>query len=252
MSNWYPTHAVIPIVALALDIASVPITGLTNLYISIRRTSDDMWLDFSDHTFKPAGWVVRQTPMEEISASLAPGLYRHRFDTDNYAPDTYCTTVQQIPPTVFTQTLVDELSVGTAGYLTTEEVTASVWDSTQGASVINNITQLGVDIAGIPAAAAAQVWDALQADYHATGSFGDLVRRIVALQKENYFIDNTTYNSRGVMLTGRMRIFANQAGVATATAGGTGQGEIGTYQFTTTTAAGHPELAATVRSVHTS
>jgi len=103
-----------------------------------------------------------------------------------------------------------------------------------------------------PAIIADAVWNALQTDHTIAGSFGDAVRRIVALQKENYFIDEMTYNSQGLMLTGRIRLFATKAAALAATDGGSGEGEFATYSFDTTEVAGQPCQAKTARSVRDS
>ncbi len=103
-----------------------------------------------------------------------------------------------------------------------------------------------------PAIIANAVWNAMQADHQLANSFGDAVQRIVALQKENYFIDQMTYNPEGLMTAGRIRLFRTKAGAVAATDGGSGEGEFATYSFDTTETAGAPERARTARSVRDS
>jgi hypothetical protein len=103
-----------------------------------------------------------------------------------------------------------------------------------------------------PTIIANAVWNAMQADHTLAGSFGDAVQRIVALQKENYFIDQMTYNTQGLMLSGRIRLFRTKAAALAATDGGTGEGEFATYSFTSTETPGEPCKARTARSVRDS
>lgn len=49
--------------------------------VSIRRTSDDMYLDFADNTFKSSGWTTRLATMTEVNASLAEGCYKYAWNS---------------------------------------------------------------------------------------------------------------------------------------------------------------------------
>ncbi|MGD9209154.1 MAG: hypothetical protein PVI90_00185 [Desulfobacteraceae bacterium] len=100
-----------------------------------------------------------------------------------------------------------------------------------------------------PTIIANAVWNAMQADHTLSGSFGDAVQRIVALQKENYYIDQMAYNTQGLMLSGRIRLFRTKTDALGATDGGAGEGEFATYTFTTTETLGEPCKARTARSV---
>lgn len=97
------TGATERIEALILDASLDPLTGKTDILISIRRVSDSFWLDFADNTFKGAGWAIRRQQMIEVDAATAPGEYYHDFDTsaivnlvDN---DDYRIRVDQSPGT---------------------------------------------------------------------------------------------------------------------------------------------------------
>lgn len=81
------------------------------------------------------------------------------------------------------------------------------------------------------------------------GNFLDTILRIVALQKENYYIDQMTYNTPGLMTSARIRLFRTKAEADAATDGGSGEGEFATYTFTATPDGTRPELASDVRSV---
>lgn len=88
---------------LALDAALLPLTGLTDLLLSIRRLSDDFWFDFADLTFKNAGWTTRQLAMSEVSAALSAGEYLYPFNTstivNSIGADVYYARVDQSPGT---------------------------------------------------------------------------------------------------------------------------------------------------------
>lgn len=96
----------------------------------------------------------------------------------------------------------------------------------------------GIDAAGLPVGFELKV-----------GSFLDTMLRIVALQKENYFIDQMTYNTPGLMTSARIRLFRTKAEADAATDGGSGEGEFATYAFTSVPNAIRPERADSVRSV---
>jgi hypothetical protein len=81
------------------------------------------------------------------------------------------------------------------------------------------------------------------------GNFLDSIMRIVGLQKENYYIDQMTYNTPGLMTAARIRLFHTKAAALAATDGGSGEGEFATYTFDTVPNTVRPELADTARSV---
>lgn len=72
-------------VSLETQIASGQ-TGAT-VQVGIRKASTtNSWLDFGDNTFKTSAWASRQTAMAEVSAALAPGLYRYSLDLTSLLP----------------------------------------------------------------------------------------------------------------------------------------------------------------------
>lgn len=97
------TGATERIEVLILDATLDPLTGKSDILISIRRVSDGFFYDFNDDTFKSSGWTTRQTAMSEISATNAPGEYSYDFDTSAItnaaADDTYQIRVDQSPGT---------------------------------------------------------------------------------------------------------------------------------------------------------
>lgn len=221
-----------PIEVQLFDAYSVPLIGKDNIFVQIRRHQDDLYFDWADNRFRAPGSVsILSQPLSEVSATYSPGIYRldappvhvKGFNTaaivNPQAGDVYDITVLQIGGT-------DALGLPLGYELQVHDLTT-----------------------GLPAIIADAVWNEMQADHQVTGSFGELLQRIVALQKENYYIDNMTYNTQGLMLTGRIRLFRSKAEAEAATPGGTGQGEFATYSFTTTSLPGQPERAATARSV---
>jgi len=80
-----------------------PLTGKSDILVSIRRISDGQYLDFDDDTFKSSGWTTRQTAMSEVSATYSPGTYSYDFDTSSITnpttDDTYVARVEQSPGT---------------------------------------------------------------------------------------------------------------------------------------------------------
>lgn len=99
----------------------------------------------------------------------------------------------------------------------------------------------GVDAGGLPTGFELKV-----------GNFLDTLIRVVALQKENYFIDQTNYNTEGLLLSGRIRLFRTRAQVLAASDGGVGEGEFATYTLVSTPKATAPERADIVTSVRDS
>lgn len=99
---------------LMLDGALSPLTGLSDVLLSIRRVSDGYWYDFDDSTFKNTGWTTRQQVMTEVDATNDSGVYSESFDTsvitNPTADDTYelrvdCVSAVNVPQ-------VGEIKVG--------------------------------------------------------------------------------------------------------------------------------------------
>lgn len=49
--------------------------------LSVRRLSDNQFLDFNDNTFKSSGWTTRQATMTEIDAVLSKGGYGYSWNS---------------------------------------------------------------------------------------------------------------------------------------------------------------------------
>lgn len=63
-----------PVEALVLGIAGDRLTGLSNLYLQIRRTSDNAYFDWDDNLFKPLA-LQPLLQMIEIDPGSSPGEY---------------------------------------------------------------------------------------------------------------------------------------------------------------------------------
>lgn len=95
------TGATEPIIVLVRDESLAPLTGKTDILLSIWRLSDGDFYDFDDDTFKASGWTDRQIAMSEVDATNAAGEYQHDWDTSAIvspvADDTYFVRVEQSP-----------------------------------------------------------------------------------------------------------------------------------------------------------
>ena len=233
-STWSPTNSTEPVEVQLFTHAGAPLLGKTDIKVQVRRIQDDHFLDWTDNLLKtPSSVTARLLGLEEVSAAYNPGLYRlntwPHINGLNLAAilnhgldDIYDVTIMQDGGTDATGLPIGfELKAGA----------------------------LADKIQALPNSVANAVWDTIQADHTLAGSFGLLLQRVVALQKENYFIDSMTYNTQGLMLTGRIRLFHTKADALAATPGGIGESEFATYSFDTTSISGRPERAATARSV---
>jgi hypothetical protein len=211
-----------------------PLVDKTNIVIQVRRINDDLYLDWDDNELKdPALATTLQVALKQVSKDYSPGLYQldHAPDhlrgldtsqiTNAGSDDVYDITVVQAGGSD-----AEGLPVGYELHLR-QEVT-------------------------LPSEIADAVWNAMQADHTVLNSFGDLMRRIVALQKEHYVIDNMVHNTQGLLTEARIRLFENKADVLAATDGGSGEGEFATYTFVTLPDGSRPALADVVRSVRDS
>jgi hypothetical protein len=213
-----------------------PLLGSSTVEVSVRRIKDDLYLDWDDDTIKAVGAVgTLWQALDEIDSTNRAGLYQ--LDTANH--------VKGLDTSKFTGADADDI------YEVTLRDSASLAaDLPSGFEIKTGA--LADKIYGLPSNVADAVWDALQADHKVANSFGDMMRRIVALQKEHYFIDNTNYNNEGLLLSGRIRLFETKAAADAAGYGNSGEGEFATYTLTTTPKGARPEQAHSVKSVRDS
>lgn len=74
-----------------------------------------------------------------------------------------------------------------------------------------------------------QVWDEALSGHLSAGSTGLALFLSKGLSQCNYVLDQTSFGGDGMMIEGRIRIFADAAGASAATQGGSGQGEIASF-----------------------
>ena len=89
----------------AVNVRGKALTGLTDLYMRIRRSSNGQFLDWSDMTFKSSGIVAINKILTEMDVSLAPGMYKVTGDfntsllTNALPNDSYLIIPLQTPGT---------------------------------------------------------------------------------------------------------------------------------------------------------
>lgn len=66
------------------DASGNPITGTNLLVCKIKRDTDDYFYDFSDGTFKAAGWTMLAGVMTEIDPPIVPGEYEYQVDISGW------------------------------------------------------------------------------------------------------------------------------------------------------------------------
>ena len=213
---------------------NVPLLDSTTLFVKVRRINDDLYFDWDDNTFKaPAGATTLQTALDQVSKTYSPGLYQLDFGPDHLKG-------------------FDTSKITNAGTDDVYDVTIEQIGGTDAAGLPTGYELHVRQEAVLPSDIADAVWNAMQADHKVLGSFGDLMRRIVALQKEHYVIDNMVHNTQGLLTAARIRLFENKADVLAASDGGAGEGEFAAYTFTTLPDASKPAIADVVRSTRDS
>lgn len=237
-SVWLPTGDVEPVEIQLFDkVSGTELLGATDIVVSVRRIQDGKYYDWLNKEFRiPAAVAQLTETLTEIDAIRRPGLYR--LDTVDHVGG------------------FDTSKISNPGTDDIYDVNiAQTTDDTAGGLPIGFEIKMGAladKIDALPTSVAQAVWDALQADHKIAGSFGDMMRRIVALQKEHYYIDNTVYNTQGLLISGRIRLFETKAAANAATYGSSGEGEFATYTLVTTPKTLEPERAHEVRSVRDS
>jgi hypothetical protein len=64
-----------PIMVYTLNSLGDPLTGAVDLFVRMRRSSDGLYFDWADATFKAAGWATLDQVLTEVDAVRSPGLY---------------------------------------------------------------------------------------------------------------------------------------------------------------------------------
>lgn len=98
----------------AIDSAGAALTGLTDLYVRIRRQSDGFYYDWADSTFKNSGWTTVNGILTEEDATREAGVYSRSFTAPS-ADEVYTIYPLQTPGTTAKGLGPDVLYVGAAG-----------------------------------------------------------------------------------------------------------------------------------------
>jgi len=116
--NTIRTGSTEPIQIYATLASGNPATGLTDLYVRVRRYSDGFYLDWNDMTFKSAGWTTLNKILTELDATNAAGLYAVTGGlntgaiTNPATDDTYSIIPLQTPGTTARLPVPGELRIG--------------------------------------------------------------------------------------------------------------------------------------------
>jgi hypothetical protein len=115
-----------PIIAIARDTAGSPLTGVTDLYLTIQRPVDGMWFDFSDNTFKAAISVIQlRQVLIEVDSIRAPGQYKYIWNIPS-TEDTYQITIEQTPGTSVKNVPISETFCGSFRQIPDMSTTATL------------------------------------------------------------------------------------------------------------------------------
>jgi len=74
-----------------------------------------------------------------------------------------------------------------------------------------------------------QVWDEVLSGHLSSNSTGLALFLAKGLAQSNYVLDNTTFDSAGMLTGGRIRIFPDSGTAGAATSGGVGEGEVAEF-----------------------
>jgi len=142
-----------PVVVLAVDDDGDPITGLADLKLRVRRTSNGHYLDWVDNTFKAAPGQLYMT-LVEVNAARSPGEYELNTAphlkglntaafVNAYAEDSYVATVIQdaLVQTASNMPQIGEIAVG--GWI--DYIDASIADGASYEDVRQALRDYGLD-----------------------------------------------------------------------------------------------------------
>ncbi len=221
MSNRIQTGSKEPVEVLVLDVHGDPLIGRSDILLKVRRQSDNAMFDWSDNSFKaPSSITQLEQALSEIDAIRCPGEYKlntvdhvNGFDTlsvqNPVSDDIYEFTVDQPPGGgADNLPLIGEVKVGS--------YVDDIPDFTENERTEIK-TVLGVTGTGTPD------------DSPTSGALS----LILGLVQNNFFLDGTSYNAQGLLVSGRIRIFPTKAATDLATDGGSGEGELASFSITT-------------------
>ena len=151
--------------ALILDASLVPLTGKTDILVSVHRVSDGLTLDWDDDTFRAYGsCTTPAAQMSQVDATNYPGQYYLDLDTSAVtnptSDDTYMVTVNQSPGTDAANVpQVGEIKVGAF----VDDIDASISSRAAPGDAMDLIVD-AVDSNTLAASAADEIRDAILAD----------------------------------------------------------------------------------------
>ena len=206
-----------PIQVYVLDALGNPLTGLTDLYVRLRRASDGQFLDWADDTFKAAGWTTLGQLLTEQDATNAPGVYEVTGGlntsalTNAASEDVYTVVPYQTPGTTAVLPAPEELHVGAwadqVGLLANVSVTATdtvpatveilAWLTRKGAPVTSGLVSASVALKqpdGTVLVAAGGMTGP-----NADGVFRRTVMGVTLANATNYYADLTITDALGAV-----------------------------------------------------
>lgn len=248
-----------------LDGALAPLTGLSNVLLSIERDSDGHGFDFADLTFKAGGWTTRYQVMTETPNAW--GKYHYDFDTPTItnpvADDTYTMTADCVSAANVPQD--GELKVGQFVDNVDASIASRQSEVSAGLRSVANITEHGntqAAIAALPipptaAAITAAILNRALAGHLTPGTVGHAMLVSLSVPQQNVVIDGgaglveIVYDSNGLMTSGRRRSFATPGAATAATPGAVdgADGEISLVMYTGVAHSTLPKLPGVYRGV---
>ena len=113
----------------------------------------------------------------------------------------------------YTEGLAGTIGAALQAVPTAGAVSDAVWDEATADHVAAGTTGLQLTSSTAPSAAAIAdaVWDESATAHQAADSTGAALSLALGLLQHNYVLDNTTYNSRGLLTAGRVRLFNSKA-----------------------------------------
>ncbi len=133
-------------------------------------------------------------------------------------------------------TSVTGLTTGTIATAVDVTLTASHGSGTWGGAAVEDVVEA--------------LLEAVVTDYSSVaGSVAEAIMLTKGLSLCNYVLDNCTYDSQGLLLSSRVRIFEDASGTSSASMGGSGEGELATFTLSVVTSSpGRPIITKVIKS----
>lgn len=147
--------------------------------------------------------VSEQYPLRAQYGDAALGVFPRAFIYNQAGALVGTSDLASISGGLYGATVV----FGTEGYYSIVYVTYS----DAGHTIVNNTYDREAEQVEVTKDAPDAVWDALINDHLISGSTGEAVAIIRGLLQHNYILDETDYNSKGLLIGGRIRVFRTKA-----------------------------------------